>query len=75
VGVVIADLYPSRLAAAGFRIGGVVLGFDAVTIDDGVTSLRRGFTTDRLAALLAGAGVAAAVTRRPGARVVAWWRT
>jgi len=75
LGVVIADLYPSRLAAAGFRIGGALLGFDPVTIDDGVTSLHRGFTPDRLAALLAGAGVNAAVTRRPGARVVAWWRT
>lgn len=73
LGVVIADLYPSRLAAVGFRIGGTLLGFDAVTIDDGVTSLRRGFTTGRLAALLDGDGIAATVTRRPGARVVAWW--
>ncbi len=74
LGVVVADLYPSRLAAVGFRIGGTLLGFDAVTIDDGVTSLRRGFTTGRLATLLDRAGITATVTRRPGARVVAWWR-
>ena len=74
IGVVVADLYPSRLAAVGFRLGGTLLGFDAVTIDDGVTSLRRGFTIDRLAALLDDEGIPATVTRRPGARVVAWWR-
>jgi 2-polyprenyl-3-methyl-5-hydroxy-6-metoxy-1,4-benzoquinol methylase len=74
LGVVVADLHPSPLAAIGFRLGGAILRFDAVTIDDGVTSLGRGFTTARLATLLAGAGISAAVTRRPGARVVAWWR-
>lgn len=74
LGVVIADLHPSALAAIGFRLGGTILRFDAVTIDDGVTSLGRGFTTARLAGLLADTGISASVTRRPGARVVAWWR-
>ena len=74
VGIVVADLRPSRLAALGFRLGGALLGFDMVTIEDGVTSLDRGFTPARLAALLSSAGIEAAVARRPGARVVAWWR-
>jgi hypothetical protein len=73
LGVVIADLTPSPLAAIGFRLGGTLLRFDRVTIADGVTSLGRGFTTARLGALLAAAGINASVTRRPGARVVAWW--
>jgi SAM-dependent methyltransferase len=73
VGVVVADLRPSRLAALGFRLGGALLRFDPVTIDDGVTSLHRGFTASRLAALLSRAGIEAAVAPRPGARIVAWW--
>jgi SAM-dependent methyltransferase len=73
IGVVIADLRPSRLAAFGFRLGGGLLGFDTVTIEDGVTSLGRGFTPARLAALIGSAGIEATVVRRPGARVVAWW--
>lgn len=75
LGVVVADLHRSRLAAVGFRLGGRLLGFDPVTIADGVTSLRRGFTTPRLAALLSETGIAARVHRRPGARLVAWWWT
>jgi hypothetical protein len=74
-GVVIADLRPSRLAALGFRIGGRLLGFDPVTIEDGVTSLARGFTTAALAMLVQHAGYHGTVTARPGARIVAAWRT
>ncbi len=74
-GVVIADLRRSALAAAGFRLGARVLGFDPVTRLDGVTSIRRGFTAAELARLLAAAGVDARVERRPGFRLVASWRT
>jgi SAM-dependent methyltransferase len=73
-GVVIADLRRSGLAAAGFRLGARILGFDPVTRVDGVTSIRRGFTPGELEALLRGAGLAARVERRPGYRLVATWR-
>jgi SAM-dependent methyltransferase len=74
-GVLIADLRPSRLAALGFRIGGRLLGFDRVTIEDGVTSLARGFTAAALTTLVKRAGYQGTVARRPGARIVAVWRT
>ena len=74
-GVLICDLRPARGAALGYRIAGPVLGLHRVTIADGVTSLARGYTSARLAALCRAAGMNGAVaTRRPLARVVAWWR-
>jgi len=72
--VIVADLRRSTLAALGFRLAGTLLRFDPDTLRDGVTSLRRGFTQASLGALLAQAGVATAVARRPGARLVAVWR-
>ncbi|HEX9894684.1 MAG TPA: methyltransferase domain-containing protein [Gemmatimonadales bacterium] len=75
VGVVLADLRRSRPAAAGFWIGSRLLGFDPVTRADGLTSLRRGFTAAELAALLRQSGIETPVVRRPGARLVAAWRT
>ena len=75
VGVVICDLERTRLGAAAFRLGARLLGFDPVTQADGLTSIRRGFTRAELATLLARAGVAARVFRRPGWRLVATWRT
>jgi hypothetical protein len=74
-GVVIADLRPSRLAAMGFRVGGRLLGFDRVTIEDGVTSLARGFTPAALATLVKRVGYQGTVAPRAGARIVAAWRT
>lgn len=74
-GVVIADLRRSAVAAAGFRLGALVLGFDPVTRLDGVTSIRRGFTRSDLAELLRREGIPARVERRPGFRLVASWRT
>jgi hypothetical protein len=71
--VILADLRRSALAALGFRVAGQALRFDAETLRDGVTSLRRGFTPASLGALLAEAGVATRVARRPGARLVAVW--
>ncbi|MGH7629656.1 MAG: methyltransferase domain-containing protein [Gemmatimonadales bacterium] len=74
IGVVICDLRRSRLAAAAFRLGSRVLRFDPVTVADGLTSIRRGYSRAELAALLARAGVQARVVERPGWRLVATWR-
>jgi len=75
VGVVVADLRRSEVAVAAFRVGSALLGFDAVTRADGITSVRRGYHPGELAALAARAGQQARVSRRPGFRVVAVWRT
>lgn len=74
IGVVLADLRRARLAAIAFRGGAGVLGFDPVTVADGVTSIRRGYTVAELRRLLETAGVHASVHRRPGYRLVAIWR-
>ena len=75
VGVVVADLRRARLATLAFRVGASALRFDPITIVDGITSIRRGFTPPELRGLLARAGVRASVWRRPGYRLVAAWRT
>lgn len=74
LGVVIADLRRSRWALAGFWIGSRLLGFDRATRDDGLTSVRRGFTAAELRALVARAGIEARVERTPGFRLVATWQ-
>jgi SAM-dependent methyltransferase len=74
IGVVVADLRRARLAPPLFRLGGRLLRFDPVTLEDGVTSIRRGYTAAELRALLRQAGVAGRVARRPGYRVVGTWR-
>ncbi len=73
-GVVVADLHRSPVAAAGFWIGSRLLGFDAATRRDGITSVRRGFTPAGLGTLLQDAGFPARVERTPGFRLVATWR-
>jgi len=75
IGVVVADLRRARLAALAFRVGATALRFDPITVADGVTSVRRGYTAGELGGLLATAGVRARVSRRPGYRLVATWRT
>jgi ubiquinone/menaquinone biosynthesis C-methylase UbiE len=74
-GVVIADLLRSNTAATLFGIGARVLGFDTHTVVDGITSVRRGYTTEELRSLCTRAGIAVTVTVRPGWRVVAWGRS
>jgi predicted nicotinamide N-methyase len=74
LGVVIADLRRSRWAMAAFWIGSRLLGFDRATRDDGLTSIRRGFTAPELATLLARAGIEPRVERTPGFRLVATWK-
>lgn len=74
-GVLVADLRRSRIAAAGFRVGSRLLGFDPVTRADGLTSVRRGFTEAELSDLIGQAGARARVVRSPGYRLVATWTT
>jgi SAM-dependent methyltransferase len=74
IGVVICDLRRASLGALAFRVGARLLRFDPVTVADGLTSIRRGFTATELSGLLTRAGVRARVARRPGWRIVATWR-
>lgn len=74
-GVVVADLRRGRLGPLAFWVGARVLGFDPMTRADGMTSIRRGYTSAELRQLLAAAGINATIERRPGYRLVASWRT
>jgi SAM-dependent methyltransferase len=75
-GVIVADLRRSWFAGPGFRLAGAVLGLDRVTIDDGVTSVQRGYTPAELYGLCTQAGATKiTVARSAGSRLVAWWRT
>ena len=71
--VIIADLRRGLLGPLAFWVGARALAFDPVTVADGMTSLRRGYSVDRSRGLLAAAGVRALVERRPGYRLVATW--
>jgi SAM-dependent methyltransferase len=72
--VVVADLRRGRLGPLVFWVGARALRFDPVTVADGMTSIRRGYTPRELEDLLGAAGVRATVERRPGYRLVATWR-
>jgi SAM-dependent methyltransferase len=74
VGVIVADLHRGRLARLAFWCGARALRFDRFTLADGLTSIRRGYTTPELRALTQEAGVEARVARRPGYRLVATWQ-
>jgi SAM-dependent methyltransferase len=71
--VIVADLRRHRLARTAFWCGAQLLRFDDVTISDGMTSIRRGFSRRELLELLGRAGVKGRVDRRPGFRLVATW--
>ncbi|HET6837634.1 MAG TPA: methyltransferase domain-containing protein [Gemmatimonadales bacterium] len=71
--VIVADLRRSRVATRAFWIGAQLLGFDDVTVADGMTSIRRGFSQPELLDLLGRAGISGRVDRRPGFRLVATW--
>jgi len=75
LGVVIADLRPSRGWQWGFRIASGVLGFDRATREDGIISLRRGFRPGDLRPLLEAAGARPIIRALPMARIVAYWST
>jgi 2-polyprenyl-3-methyl-5-hydroxy-6-metoxy-1,4-benzoquinol methylase len=70
---IVADLRRSAIAPLAFWCGARLLGFDAVTVADGMTSIRRGFTPTEMSSLLATAGIDGRVHRRPGCRLVASW--
>lgn len=72
--VIVTDLRRSVMAQAAFWIGSRLLWFDRATRDDGLRSIRRGFSTVELGRTLAGAGVQARVWRRPMFRLVAAWQ-
>jgi hypothetical protein len=71
--VILADLRRHPLAPAAFWCGARLLRFDPITVADGMTSLRRGFTRLELQSLLAEAGISGRVDQRPGFRLVATW--
>jgi SAM-dependent methyltransferase len=74
LGVVVADLRPSPLAAAGIWLASFPLAFHPVSRRDGVLSVLRGFTATALRHACAAAGVEAEVRTHPGFRVTAAWR-
>jgi ubiquinone/menaquinone biosynthesis C-methylase UbiE len=74
VGVVIADLRRTRAAAWGISAAALLLRFHPISRADGVLSVRRGFTVAELETLCRHAGYPAVVRRRPGFRLVAYWR-
>lgn len=71
--VIVCDLRRHVLAGPAFRCGGRLLRFDRVTLSDGVTSISRGFTRQKLLDTMARAGISGEVAYRPGFRVVATW--
>jgi hypothetical protein len=71
--VIVADLRRHAFAATSFRFGGRLLGFDPVTLSDGVTSIRRGFSRGDLLDFMKRAGVRGEVRQRRGFRLVATW--
>ncbi|HET9453868.1 MAG TPA: methyltransferase domain-containing protein [Gemmatimonadaceae bacterium] len=72
--VVVSDIRRSRLAAAGFWLASIALGFHPVTRRDGVTSVFRGFTADELRALVREVtGVTPVVRRGIFWRLAATW--
>lgn len=73
--VIVADLRRHPLAPASFWCGAQLLRFDPVTLADGMTSLRRGFSRRELSDLMAEAGVRGHVYQRHGFRLVATWNT
>ena len=70
---IVADLRRSPIAVPAFWCGAHLLGFDPVTVADGMTSVRRGFSRREMSELMARAGVEGRVYRRPGFRLVATW--
>jgi SAM-dependent methyltransferase len=73
--VVVADLRRSRIAAAGFWLASLALGFHPVTRHDGVVSVFRGFTTRELESLVhESTGAHPTIRRSLFWRLSATWR-
>lgn len=74
VRVIVSDLRRTWVAAGGFWIASIALGFHPVTRHDGVVSVLRGFRAAELAAAIRTAtGRAPDVRNRRGFRVTASW--
>ena len=73
LGVVIADLRPSPMAALAFWLVGYLLRFHPVTRRDGFVSVLRGFTPATLGRACREARVEPLVRTHPGFRVTAAW--
>ena len=72
--VVISDLRRSWVAAAGFWMASVALGFHPITRHDGTVSVLRGFTERELGDMvLTATGVQPTIWRRLGYRLTASW--
>jgi hypothetical protein len=71
--VIVADLRSNPLAIPAFWCGARFLSFDPVTVADGMTSIRRGFSRRELQTLMARAGVEGRVDQSRGFRLVATW--
>jgi SAM-dependent methyltransferase len=74
LGVVVADIRRSALAAAGIWLASYPLRFHPATRRDGVISVLRGFTTAELRRACAAAGVTATVRRHLAYGLTAAWR-
>ena len=74
LGVVVADIRRSVVAAAGIWLASFPMRLHPVTRRDGVISVFRGFTAGELSALCREAGVAASVRCHPGWCLTAAWR-
>ncbi len=73
LGVVVADLVPSPLAALGFWLAAFPMRFHPVTRHDGFVSVLRGFTPAALERACRDAGVEPRVRAHPGYRITAAW--
>jgi len=72
--VIISDLRRSWIAATGFSVAAVALGFHPITRHDGRLSVLRGFTEGELGGMVVTAtGVQPAIRRRLGYRLTATW--
>jgi SAM-dependent methyltransferase len=72
--VIISDLRRSWVAAAGFTVAALALGFHPITRHDGRVSVLRGFTEGELGGMVVSAtGVQPAIRRRLGYRLTASW--
>lgn len=74
IGVVVADIRRSAVAAAGLWLVSFPMGLHPATRHDGVISVFRGFSPEELRRACAGAGIVASVRRHPGWCLTAAWR-
>jgi 2-polyprenyl-3-methyl-5-hydroxy-6-metoxy-1,4-benzoquinol methylase len=74
LGVVVADIRRSAVAAAGIWLASFPMQLHPVTRRDGVISVFRGFKGSELEGICADAGIAARVKRHPGWCLTAAWQ-